>query len=84
MGSLKSYVSSHLFYSGQNGFQGPLQDLKADILQPAANARDQTVIIQTGGGTTLLTFLVFSISVFLFVCLFKIWPGFPVTADGGR
>ena len=50
MGSLKSYVSSHLFYSGQNGFQEPLQDLRADILQPVANAR-QTVIIQTGGGT---------------------------------
>ena len=37
-----------------SGFHEPLQDLRADILQPAANARDQTVIIQTGGGTTLL------------------------------
>ena len=27
------------------------QDLRADILQQAANARDQTMIIQTGVGT---------------------------------
>ena len=31
-----------------------MQDLRADILQPAANSRDQTVIIQTGGGTILI------------------------------
>ena len=51
-GSFKGYVSSLpslLSNPVQNGFQEPLQDHRANILQPAANARDQTVtvIIQT-------------------------------------
>ena len=48
------YFHRLLSKPGQNGFQEPLQDLRADILQPAANAREQTVIIQTGSGTTML------------------------------
>ena len=44
------------------------------ILQPAANAHDQTVIIQTGGGTTLLM-RPRSIWLTVFVCLFKFCPG---------
>ena len=44
-------LPSLLSKPGQNDFQDLLQDLRANILQPAANAHDQTVIIQTGGGT---------------------------------
>ena len=46
-------LSSLLSKPGQNGFQEPSQDLRTDISQPAAIAHDQTVNIQTGGGTTL-------------------------------